>query len=87
MNKFRTLSEGREKVLKLSSDSSKIVSEAKYKTIYGEGRPLDLACVARVHKVSDIKASNRKVFNHKHLEIFLKICFKMLQRLSIALAQ
>ena len=51
-------------VTKLFNDYSKIVYEAKNKAIYGEGLPLDLACIARVAKVSD-----RKVFNHKQLKI------------------
>ena len=46
------------------NDYSKIIYEAKNKAIYGEGLPLDLACVARVAKVSD-----REVFNHKQLKI------------------
>ena len=35
--KIKTLQESREKVIKLLDDYSKIVSEAKYKTEYGEG--------------------------------------------------
>ena len=45
------------------------MSKAKYKTIYGEGRPLDLALVAGIAKVSENKVSNCKVFNHKQLQI------------------
>ena len=35
--KIKTLQESREKVINLLDDYSKIVSEAKYKTEYGEG--------------------------------------------------
>ena len=36
MKNIKTISKSREKVTKLFNDYSKIVSEAKYKTIYGE---------------------------------------------------
>ena len=50
------------------------MSEAKYKTIHGEGVPSMSARVARI-KVSD--QSNHKILSSK----------QMLQRLSIALSQ
>ena len=45
------------------------MSKAKYKTIYREGRRLDLALVARVAKVSEDKVSDCKVFSYKKLKI------------------
>ena len=54
------------------NDYSKIAFEAKFKTIYGEGCPLDLAQIS-------------KISNNKQLKI---LCPKqMLQRLPIALTQ
>ena len=61
------------------------MSKAKYKTIYREGRRLDLALVARVAKVSEDKFSDCKVFNHKKLKILTPK--QMLWRLPVALAQ
>ena len=37
MKSIKTLYESREKVIKLFDDYSRVVSEAKYKTKYGEG--------------------------------------------------
>ena len=64
--------ESRESVIKLFNDSSSIVSQTKYKKIYGKGIPRMLA---RVAKVSD--HSNLKILSLK----------QMLQRLTTALAQ
>ena len=61
------------------------MSKAKYKTIYGEGGPFDLALVARVAKVSEYKVSDCKVFNHKQLKIVTPK--QMLWRLPMVLAQ
>ena len=67
----------REAIIKLFSDYSLILSEAKYKALHGKGIPSMSARVARgrVAKVSD--HSNLKMWNPK----------QMLQRLPIAFAQ
>ena len=51
-----------QKVIKLFNDQSEIASEGKYKTIYGEGHPSDLAPIG---KVSD----DSKVFDRMQLKI------------------
>ena len=45
---IKILYESREKVIKLFNSYSKIVSEAKYKAIYGDGNPMDLAVQLRI---------------------------------------
>ena len=61
---MKTLYESQEKVVNLFNDYSNISSEAKYRTIYEEGHPLDLAYIAHIAKVSDCN-----FFNHKQLKM------------------
>ena len=48
MKNFITLYESRQKAIKLFNDYSKIVSNAKYKSTYEEGLPLDLAAELKI---------------------------------------
>ena len=72
--------ESREVAIKLFNDYSSIVSEAKYKTIYGKGIPSISPDVAQGRA-----ARLAKVYNHSNLKILSPK--RKLQRLPIALAQ
>ena len=65
---IKLLYKSREVVIKLISYYSSIVSEAKYKTIYGKEIPSILACIACLAKVSD--HSNLKILAPNQIAMY-----------------
>ena len=73
-----------EVVIKLFNDYSSVVSEAKFKTVYGKGTPTISARVARGRIARIANVSNCNVSNHSNLKILSPK--QMLQRLPIEFA-